>query len=58
MYAPNITDNMQYYMKNGHPTPYGYMYMAYLMNTYVDWIIRNNKDKFMDVTLIGTDYSL
>lgn len=56
-YALNIVDE-QYYMKNGHPTPLGYAYMAACINTYVDYIIRNNKQKFMDVTLIGSNYSL
>lgn len=56
-YALNIV-NESYYMSNGHPSPLGYAYMAYCINTYVDWIIRNYKQKFMDVTLIGSNYTL
>lgn len=56
-YAFNIVGE-QYYMSNGHPSPLGYAYMAYCINTYVDYIIRTRKQKFMDVTLIGSNYSL
>lgn len=56
-YAYNIV-NQQYYMKNGHPSAFGYAYMAYCINTYIDYIIRKHPDKFMDVTLIGSDYTL
>lgn len=43
-------------MLNGHLSPMGYMYMAFIMNTYIDWIIRNNGVKFRDTALIGTGY--
>ena len=56
-YAMDITQ-VSGYMSQGHPSAYGYAYMAALINTYIDYIIRNNKSKFLDVTLIGTDYSL
>lgn len=56
-YALNIVSE-PYYMSNGHPSPLGYAYMAYCINTYVDYIIRNQKQKFMDVTLIGSSYTL
>ena len=56
-YALDITEE-SYYMSNGHPTPLGYAYMAACINTYIDYIIRNNKQKFMDVTLIGSNYTL
>lgn len=46
----------RYYM-NGHMNAAGYQYTAYLMNTYIDWIIRNNWDDFIDVSLIGTNYT-
>lgn len=55
-FALNIV-NEQYYMSNGHPSPFGYAYMAYCINTYVDYIIRSQKQKFMDVTLIGSNYN-
>ena len=56
-YAMDITKESGY-MSQGHPSAYSYAYMATLINTYIDYIIRNNKSKFRDVTLIGTDYSL
>ena len=46
------------YMSYGHPTPLGYQYMAYLANTYIDYIIRTDMASFEDVSLIGTDYTL
>lgn len=46
------------YMSYGHPTPLSYQYMAYLTNTYIDYIIRTNMAAFKDVSLIGTDYTL
>lgn len=46
------------YMSYGHPTPLSYQYMAYLANTYIDYIIRTNMAAFKDVSLIGTDYTL
>ena len=46
------------YMSYGHPTPLGYQYMAYLANTYIDYIIRTDMASFKDVSLIGTDYTL
>lgn len=44
------------YMLNGHLSPMGYAYTAYVINTYIDWIIRNNGSAFRDTALIGTDY--
>jgi hypothetical protein len=40
----------------GHLSPMGYAYWAYMYNTYIDWIIRNNGNAFRDTALIGTDY--
>lgn len=48
--------NVSGYMLNGHLSPMGYAYTAYMMNTYIDWIIRNNGSAFRDTALIGTEY--
>ena len=45
------------YNLNGHNSALGYEYVAYCVNTYIDWIIRNNKLAFKGVSLIGTDYT-
>ena len=41
---------------NGHLSPMGYAYWAYMYNTYIDWIIRNNGNAFLDTAIIGTEY--
>ena len=56
-YALDITGE-SYYMSNGHPTPLAYAYIAACINTYVDYIIRSQRQNFMDVTLIGSNYQL
>ena len=48
--------NVDGYMLNGHLSPMGYTYTAYMINTYIDWIIRNNGSAFRDTALIGTKY--
>ena len=48
--------NVDGYMLNGHLSPMGYTYTAYMINTYIDWIIRNNGSAFRDTALIGTEY--
>ena len=34
----------------------GYEYTAYMMSTYIDWIIRNNVDAFKQTSFIDTNY--
>ena len=48
--------NVNGYMLNGHLSPMGYAYTAYVINTYIDWIIRNNGSAFINSALIGTEY--
>ena len=48
--------NVDGYMLNGHLSTMGYAYTAYVINTYIDWIIRNNGNAFRDTALIGTGY--
>lgn len=47
--------NGGYYL-NGHLSPAGYQYMGWVINTYIDWIIRNNGNYFKGAALIGTEY--
>lgn len=42
---------------NDHLSPAGYQWAAWEINTYIDWIIRNNMDDFKDIAFVGTDYS-
>lgn len=44
------------YELNGHLSPAGYQYTAWVMNTYIDWIIRHNGEKFKGTAIIGTNY--
>ena len=51
----HIDGNLWY---SGHMTAIGYQQSAWLISTYIDWIIRNNPKDFRDVQWIGTDYYL
>lgn len=56
-YAKNFhTDRRLWF--SGHMTAVGYQQSAWLISTYIDWIIRTNMDKFRDVQWIGTDYTV
>lgn len=48
--------NVAGFKLQGHLSPMGYAYWAYMYNTYIDWIIRNNGNAFRDTALIGTNY--
>lgn len=57
-YAPSyvnseLRDKM---FMGGHLTAAGYQYTAWMMMTYIDWIIRNNIKDFQQVPFIGTQY--
>ena len=41
----------------GHYTALGYRLMAQYINTYIDWYMRNNPDKFTQIEFIGTEWS-
>lgn len=43
------------YNMNGHGSAIGYEYLAYCINTYIDWIIRNNGNSFKATALIGLE---
>ena len=40
---------------NGHKSSFGYLYDAYQISTYIDWLIRNNISDFKGSSLVGTD---
>lgn len=42
---------------NDHLSPAGYQWAAWEINTYIDWIIRNNMSDFRDIAFVGTNYS-
>ena len=41
----------------GHGNAMGYLNYSWQIGTYVDWIIRHNRDAFKYVQFIGTDYA-
>ena len=51
-------DFKQRYYLGGHMNAAGYEYTAYVMNTYIDWIIRNNFNDFVDAAVVGTQYEI
>ena len=55
-YITNINEIKPKISLNGlHSSAFGYCYVSYIMNTYLDWIIRNNIDAFRRTSLIGTE---
>lgn len=42
--------------RSGHYSALGYQEIAFVIATYVDWIVRNNLSAFSQVEFIGTDY--
>lgn len=43
-------------LRSGHYSALGYQQMAYVIATYVDWLVRNNLSAFSQVEFIGTNY--
>lgn len=64
-YYINLYDNEVAYDKNFkemyfngfHENAMGYLRTAWVISSYVDWIIRNNYADFREVAFIGTDYN-
>ena len=56
-YNTNNVDMNKYFDLNGHLSAFGYLYFAYQISTYIDWIIRNNILDFKGSSLIGTGAS-
>ncbi len=42
--------------RSGHYSALGYQQIAFIIATYVDWIVRNNLSDFSQVEFIGTNY--
>ena len=56
-YAPKYdADFRAKYFLAGHMNPMGYMIHAKFVTTYIDYIIRNNKEDFKQVPFIGTPW--
>ena len=43
-------------LRSGHYSALGYQEIAFVIATYVDWIVRNNLSDFSQVEFIGTNY--
>lgn len=57
-YAPAIGVDWSYrYRQQYHLNAAGYLWTAYEIMTYIDWIVRNNWRAFNNVAFIGTDYT-
>lgn len=54
-FNPITTEMAQYIKNDSHLTAFGYLYSAYQITSYIDWIIRHNIQKFKDVPFIGTN---
>ena len=55
-YAPAHDDEMRdYFYLYGHMNPQGYLLIARLVDSYIDYIIRHNHKDFEAVPFIGTD---
>lgn len=44
-------------LRSGHYSALAYQYIAYVIATYVDWIMKNNLSEFSQIEFIGTDRS-
>ena len=56
-YAPTFDEKFRKTFFRGHMTATGYILMAKMVTSYIDWIVRNNPDDFAFVPFIGTPYS-
>lgn len=55
-YAPkHDAEFKKLYYLGGHMSPMGYIYMAKLIEKYIDFIIRENPEAFREVPFIGTN---
>ena len=57
LYGEKYYDDFEYSDKV-HQNALGYLRKAYMIVTYIDWIINENKADFMDVQFIGTSYEV
>lgn len=55
-YAPPCDEEFRKnFFMGGHMNAMGYIFMARVISSYIDWIIRNNFEDFREVPFIGTD---
>ena len=54
-YAPEYNADFKKKFFLGHMTPTGYVLTARMIESYIDYIIRKNPQKFLQAGLIGTD---
>lgn len=56
-YAPSYKSKSftDVYYLNTHMSPMGYLYTAYMIANYTDWIIRKYPDEFKHLWAVGTD---
>lgn len=54
-YVPVNDEEYRRKFRLGHMTPTGYVLMARMVESYIDYIIRKNPEDFNQVGLIGTD---
>ena len=53
-YAPEIDEEFRYNFYHGHLTPSGYVLIAKLVDSYIDYIIRTNPRDFAEVGFINS----
>lgn len=54
-HAPTFDDELKRSFWLGHMTPMGYILIARMVESYIDYIIRHNPEEFNQVGFIGTD---
>ena len=55
-HAPIVNEEFrEKYFFGGHMSPVGYLYVAQMLESYIDYIIRNAPREFADVCFIGTN---
>ena len=55
-YAPEYDEDFKKrFFLGGHMSPTGYLLTARMIESYIDYIIRNNPKDFKEVGFIGTD---
>ena len=56
-YAPDFDQEFRdTFFLGGHMSPVGYMYIAKMAASYIDYIIRHRFEEFRQVAFIGTPY--
>ena len=53
---PYNSDFHEIYFNGFHENVLGYLRTAWIISSYVDWIVRNHYTEFREAGFIGTDY--